>query len=1007
MSLALIKKNAVRQGLLLKSPSAKGKDEFRKGWKERWFSLHGFTLHYYKKKDDRSPKGEIDLRAAKIDVADEAKTGKPHCLRVMQAKQVFTYLACYNQEEQKGWMRDLRVAAGYALEDIDDEPRETFTQPKSQRAAVLSFGALVDTKKGGEQDRMLVAFESEKMLRLCINEKTVAQVNAADIQRVSVSAGPQLRLMNTRGVSDVWRVDMTVRDQKEPYKFFVGNEAESWHFGNMLSKMKSDDYKEISDALCASVISSVGVEIGDGSMMSNYVERWLVVLPNRLLIFKHRASSLPSWAVMLNKDAVKKEGATGILVESGLEAMVIKSASEIGRDGLFDQIVEALSGPLDPKLLFQHHLDLRQQEEKAKLEKALSEAPPPPPDQDDEENDDVRAPVAISSAGAFSSFEMDEPSYVVAWGHNKYGTLGNKSTESSLAPVLISSLLKQNVRCVAAGSKHCVAVTEKGQLFSWGKGEQGELGLGPNVTSSTSPFIMTSMMREVFTSVACGKQHSLAITKAGNIYAWGLNTSGQLGVGHGHPIFVPQMVKAPNSNWQARAVCAGSDHSMALVGDNGAVWSWGDNQHGQLGEPTDLKTRDTPGRVLLDGRCQQIQAGFGFSAALIVGGRLYTWGKNKSGQLGHGDARSRAAPSLVQQLASRGTKVKQIACGANHTLALVTSIKAPPSVVSFGAAVLNGFREDQLSGRGVAGLSGVVRLVASKSHSVAVNDAQQLYSWGVNKHGELGSGEAGVQAIVKVALSSEVDVAQVVCGNHFTLVLAKGTPPEALQPGVKAVDVANPGPVALAAAAPQPQLSTPLPKPQAAEAKISDADVSASIAQFLNAASGLRQPAPSTAPDGLAAVSLNADVVSKLASMDIGSRSAAARNPFARSTSDSSSTGATASAAPVVYTAPAPSTAAPLVPPYPFPAPPSVDSEPAPPPPTSAPSDEAVPPPPIPTAEPAEDVPPPPSLQEEPVIKKKKKELPPNWNKVADPASGRSYYYNAITREVVWKRPKE
>ena len=103
----------IREGFAKKAAISKGIDECRGNWQERWFVLIKHELHYYKRKEDNTPKGTIDLRAAHVDGISEDKTGKPFCIRIGEAKQVFVYLQLNSEEDREKWAYVLRIAAGY------------------------------------------------------------------------------------------------------------------------------------------------------------------------------------------------------------------------------------------------------------------------------------------------------------------------------------------------------------------------------------------------------------------------------------------------------------------------------------------------------------------------------------------------------------------------------------------------------------------------------------------------------------------------------------------------------------------------------------------------------------------------------------------------------------------------------------------------------------------------------------------------------------------------------
>ncbi|XP_014266621.3 putative E3 ubiquitin-protein ligase HERC3 isoform X1 [Maylandia zebra] len=178
--------------------------------------------------------------------------------------------------------------------------------------------------------------------------------------------------------------------------------------------------------------------------------------------------------------------------------------------------------------------------------------------------------------------------------------------------------------------------------------------------------------------VACGSQHSVALTKDGQLYTWGQDCRGQLGLGTREsvcrsPQHVPSLSAIP-----VIQVAAGGDQSFALS-VSGGVFSWGRNDCGQLGLG-DTKDRHTPAPVqcLNMKKAQRISCGQDHTAILTKHGAVFTFGSGQHGQLGHNSLRNELRPRLVAEL--WGAKVTKIACGRNHTLVLTESKR----VYSFG-----------------------------------------------------------------------------------------------------------------------------------------------------------------------------------------------------------------------------------------------------------------------------------------------------------------------------------
>uniref|UniRef100_A0A672KJG5 Probable E3 ubiquitin-protein ligase HERC3 n=1 Tax=Sinocyclocheilus grahami TaxID=75366 RepID=A0A672KJG5_SINGR len=221
---------------------------------------------------------------------------------------------------------------------------------------------------------------------------------------------------------------------------------------------------------------------------------------------------------------------------------------------------------------------------------------------------------------------------------------------------LVRALDAQKIAGVSCGQAHSLAVNEQGQVFAWGAGEGGQLGLGT---------------AEEFCFLLCQKMRFFLLVSDGQLFVWGENSSGQLGLGKGEPSTLsPQTLKSLCGIPLAQ-ISAGGDHSFALS-LSGAVFGWGKNSAGQLGL-NDEQDRAVPCHIkfLRSQKVVYISCGEEHTAALTKEGGLFTFGNGSRGQLGHDSTRNEPLPRRVMEL--MGTEVSQIACGRHHTLAFVPS----------------------------------------------------------------------------------------------------------------------------------------------------------------------------------------------------------------------------------------------------------------------------------------------------------------------------------------------
>ncbi|XP_035515655.1 probable E3 ubiquitin-protein ligase HERC3 [Morone saxatilis] len=274
----------------------------------------------------------------------------------------------------------------------------------------------------------------------------------------------------------------------------------------------------------------------------------------------------------------------------------------------------------------------------------------------------------VACGGQHSMFLLHDGS-VYTCGSNCCGQLGHD--KPGTPPELVGALDTQKITMVSCGRAHSMAVNEQGQVFAWGAGEGGQLGLGSAEAAIRIPRLVKRLCDHRISQVMCGNQHCIALSRDGQLFTWGQNTSGQLGLGKGEPSkLFPHPLKSLAGIPLAK-ITAGGDHSFALS-LSGAVFGWGKNKAGQLGL-NDKQDRAVPCHIkfLRSQKVVHISCGDEHTAALTKDGGLFTFGDGSWGQLGHGSNNNELLPRRVLEL--MGTEVSQITCGRHHTLAFVPS----------------------------------------------------------------------------------------------------------------------------------------------------------------------------------------------------------------------------------------------------------------------------------------------------------------------------------------------
>ena len=274
---------------------------------------------------------------------------------------------------------------------------------------------------------------------------------------------------------------------------------------------------------------------------------------------------------------------------------------------------------------------------------------------------------AASTCGASMAKTTVGSAY--AWGSNGNGRLGDGTTTQRDSPVPVGLPAGVTATAVSAGNSHSLALTSTGAVYVWGFNGSGQVGDG-TTAQRLSPVLVGLPAGVTATAVSAGGSHSLALTSTGAVYVWGFNGSGQVGDGTTAQRISPVLVGLP-VGVTATAVSAGSNHSLALT-STGAVYAWGFNGNGRLGDGTTTQ-RDSPVPVGLPAgvTATAVSAGLSHSLAPTSTGAVYAWGFNGNGQLGDGTTAQRTDPVLVGLPV--GVTATAVSAGGSHSLALTST----------------------------------------------------------------------------------------------------------------------------------------------------------------------------------------------------------------------------------------------------------------------------------------------------------------------------------------------
>lgn len=169
-------------------------------------------------------------------------------------------------------------------------------------------------------------------------------------------------------------------------------------------------------------------------------------------------------------------------------------------------------------------------------------------------------------------------------GDNSYGQLGinDKRAKTKNSPVLVENLMDKKPAHIACGAYHTAICTQDGEVYTWGQGKYGALGVFSTNDQFAPVYVRFNDARNVqITTISCGGQHTIFLDASGRAFVCGNNTQGQLGLGtkdvtENEPVLMKKFTE------KIKAIAAGHQHSLLLT-RSGHVYVCGDNSTAQLG----------------------------------------------------------------------------------------------------------------------------------------------------------------------------------------------------------------------------------------------------------------------------------------------------------------------------------------------------------------------------------------------------------------------------------------
>jgi alpha-tubulin suppressor-like RCC1 family protein len=351
--------------------------------------------------------------------------------------------------------------------------------------------------------------------------------------------------------------------------------------------------------------------------------------------------------------------------------------------------------------------------------------------------------------------------YTVSFGTGITDLSGNTFTATTFTFTVTSGIITWVE--VTAGQDNTYAIKSDGSLWAWGANYINQLGDGTNVQS----FIPKQVGGGSYdwSKVCSGISHVVAIKTDGTLWSWGNNVDGQYGDGTQTRQTIPVQEQTKATDWVSCS--AGNGHSVGKKSNN-AIYSWGTNGQGELGDNTQTRSL-IPVQESSSSSWDVFDAGLSHTVAITDGtSTLWAWGDNQYSQLGDGTQNDSLKPVQESQ---KSTNWKQVSAGNYHTIA----VKSDDTLWAWGQNTFG-----QVGSGTYGSFDQTPKQVetaewktscAGQEHSVAIKKLGTLWAWGTNEHGQLGDGTTVNQASPVQESTNSFHWESVVCGTRHTVAL--------------------------------------------------------------------------------------------------------------------------------------------------------------------------------------------------------------------------------------------
>ncbi|NWJ00276.1 RPGR regulator, partial [Crypturellus undulatus] len=330
---------------------------------------------------------------------------------------------------------------------------------------------------------------------------------------------------------------------------------------------------------------------------------------------------------------------------------------------------------------------------------------------------------------------------------------------------------------ISCGDEHTAIVTGNGKLYMFGSNNWGQLGLGSKNTVS-KPTCVKALKPEKTKLAACGRNHTLVYTEKGNVYAAGGNSEGQLGLGDTEERTTFHLIRFFTNQHKIKQLAAGS-YTSAAITEDGQLFMWGDNSEGQIGLANEASVC-VPCQVVVGKPVSSVSCGYYHSALVTGDGELYTFGEPENGKLGllPEQLKNSRVPQPVPGIME---KVNKVACGGGHTVVLTERDVYTFGLGQYGQLGHGTFVFETSIPKCVEHLrrQKIHSIACGENHTAVIAENGLMFTFGDGRHGKLGLGEENFVNQFEPILCSNFlrfTVLLVACGGCHMLVFAAPRP---------------------------------------------------------------------------------------------------------------------------------------------------------------------------------------------------------------------------------------